>query len=83
MADELNEYLGDAARPVGQRTTFPDLHDWYTGYPGSMSWEYNVQNCSYGSVNGDAEMCGCIAENNLKLWTDLYQESCPGDGTSL
>ena len=53
--------------PVAQRAAHmsTSLH-YYTGYPGTLSWEYNVGGCEDKSRNQKAHLCGCVNANNYQ-----------------
>ena len=70
--NSLNGNLSASGPPIGQRTTADygseKATHWYTGYPGSVSWEYWVIGCDYGSFNNDADVCACVDSNNDKFF---------------
>mmetsp|Transcript_15123 Transcript_15123/g.47507 ORF Transcript_15123/g.47507 Transcript_15123/m.47507 type:complete len:506 (-) Transcript_15123:304-1821(-) len=84
IADELNEDLVSRRLPVGQRTT-ADYGDeravhWYTGYAGSMTWEYWVIGCATASINHAADVCACVPSNNDYMFFQEYGYNCTGLG---
>ncbi|KAJ8613813.1 hypothetical protein CTAYLR_004931 [Chrysophaeum taylorii] len=82
VARMLNDNLTSVA--VGQRTTADYGQEkavhWYTGYRGSISWEYWVTGCSEFSTNGEADVCACISANNDALFAAEFGTNCTGLG---
>ena len=58
--------LQRAGVPVAMRTA-SSLH-YYTGYASSLAWEFNVMGCDSGSINANADLCGCDWRNNDLLF---------------
>ena len=52
----------------------------YTGYAGSLAWEYWVTGCSYGSINHDADVCACLPANNDKMFLEVSGYNCTSYG---
>ena len=82
--DALNGNLSLSSLSVGQRTTADygsaKATHWYTGYPGSLAWEYWVLGCTYGSVNDNADVCACVASNNDKTFLLEHGYNCTATG---
>lgn len=75
IAATLNSVLSSRGLPVGQRTTADygkkkAVH-WYTGYGGSMTWEYWVSGCASYSVNNEADVCACLPANNDIMYYEV------------
>ena len=65
---------------MGQRTTADygaekAIH-WYTGYAGSMTWEYWVTGCPSYSTDSEADVCACHASNNDKIFLEETGTNC-------
>lgn len=60
--------------PVGGRSDTGDsaaaanATHYYTGYPGLITWEYNVYNCAASSTTTYDELCGCSEENSAQKY---------------
>ncbi|KAH8048897.1 hypothetical protein JL720_15748 [Aureococcus anophagefferens] len=79
VSHQLNANL-TARRRRGQRTTADygaekAIH-WYTGYAGSMTWEYWVTGCPSYSTDSEADVCACHASNNDKIFLEETGANC-------
>lgn len=87
VSAQLNANLTSRGIAVGQRTTADygqesAIH-WYTGYAGSMTWEYWVSGCastSTYSTDSEADVCACNAANNDKLFYEETGTNCTSFG---
>ena len=82
VSHQLNQNLTSRGIAVGQRTTADygaekAIH-WYTGYAGSMTWEYWVTGCSEYSTDYEADVCACHASNNDKIFLEDGRAWAPG-----
>ncbi len=84
VSHQLNQNLTSRGIAVGQRTTADygaekAIH-WYTGYAGSMTWEYWVTGCSEYSTDYEADVCACHASNNDKIFLKETGTNCTSFG---
>lgn len=84
QVDHLNGNLSLTDVAVGQRTTadygsMKAVH-WYTGYAGSLTWEYWVIGCDYGTLNHGSDVCACIASNNDRMFMLENGYNCTQNG---
>ena len=82
VSHQLNANLTARGVAVGQRTTADygsekAIH-WYTGYAGSMTWEYWVTGCPSYSTDSEADVCACHASNNDKIFLEDGRAWAPG-----
>ena len=56
----------------------PDAHLLYVGYPGTMAWEFQFENCSAGRPDWPQE-CGCSPENVWPQGDDTCTNYTIGD----
>ncbi|KAH8065384.1 hypothetical protein JL720_12800 [Aureococcus anophagefferens] len=80
VSHQLNANLTARGVAVGQRTTADygaekAIH-WYTGYAGSMTWEYWVTGCPSYSTDSEADVCACHASNNDKIFLEETGANC-------
>ena len=80
VSHQLNANLTARGVAVGQRTTADygsekAIH-WYTGYAGSMTWEYWVTGCPSYSTDSEADVCACHASNNDKIFLEETGTNC-------
>ena len=72
-AAAIREALQRDRVPVGERCE-PDAHEVYSGFAGTMSWEFQFAHCD---PNPEAPSeCACIGSNNEEAWMNTTGGTC-------